>query len=94
MLLHSPDGAQMAAHCRRAERPTQRALDRLIREDPARGSRDVRTGAAAARPAGSGTAGRGQAAASGSPSRSRLLAVRHPTQLRAILGGAAGVLAA
>jgi hypothetical protein len=93
MLLHSPDGGHMAGHCRRAESSGQRALDRLIRESPRSWLADVRTGRPLPdrwlRDLVAEDPGAARLA-----EQIRLLALRHPHALRAILGEAAGVLAA
>jgi hypothetical protein len=93
ILLRSPDAAHMVQHCHRAESSGQRALDRLIRENPRAWLADVRTG----RPLPDRWIGDLVAEDRGAErlaEQIRLMALRHPHALRAILGEAAGVLAA
>lgn len=93
ILLRSPDAAHMVEHCRRGESSGQRALDRLIREHPRSWLADVRTG----RPLPDRWIRELMAEDGGAErlaEQIRLLALRHPHALRALLGEAAGVLAA
>jgi hypothetical protein len=93
ILLRSPDAAHMVEHCRSGDSSGQRALARLIGEHPRSWLADVRSG----RPLPDRWI-RDLMAEDGGAERLaeqiRLLALRHPHALRAILGEAAGVLAA
>ena len=87
-----PDGrAHGASTAGARESSGQRALDRLIRERPPLVDRRPAHRAAAARPAGSGSSIEEQGVTARLAAQIRLLAVRHPHALRAILREAAGV---